>query len=60
MVLFENNELGEPLYQCDRCQTVGTEEAFVTDDSYQLLCFPCRYGSKENIFMIKEARFAEI
>ncbi len=43
MRLVENNELGEPLYQCDHCQIAGPKDSCIVEDNHSHYCFSCWY-----------------
>jgi hypothetical protein len=43
MRLIENNDLGEPLYQCDYCHLAGPKDSCVIEENDQHFCMSCWY-----------------
>lgn len=49
MKLVEHNEIGEDLYQCDRCQLAGAKDSCIIIEDYNLhLCMSCWYEKQRN------------
>ncbi|GEM_PF-2433052 len=48
MRLAENNELGEPLYQCDHCQLTGPKDSCIIEENHQHFCMSCWYERQRN------------
>ena len=48
MRLVENNELGEPLYECDRCHLAGPKDSCIIEENHQHFCLSCWYEKQRN------------
>ncbi|HTA76613.1 MAG TPA: hypothetical protein VK791_05610 [bacterium] len=48
MRLVETNELGEALYECDRCQIAGPKDSCIIEDNNQHLCMSCWYEKQRS------------
>jgi hypothetical protein len=43
MRLFENNPLGEPVYQCDQCFLIGPKDSCIIEEKFEHFCLSCWY-----------------
>lgn len=56
MRLVEYNELGEVLYQCDRCQMAGPKDSCIIEDGHQHYCLSCWYEKSRSRRVHREGR----
>jgi CO dehydrogenase/acetyl-CoA synthase beta subunit len=56
MRLVEQNELGEVLYQCDRCQLAGPKDSCIIEDNHQHYCLSCWYEVTRSRRVRREGR----
>jgi hypothetical protein len=48
MQLDEKAPTGEPLYECDMCQTVGMRDVCILDEMGKHYCMSCWYEKQRN------------
>ncbi len=48
MRLAEKNQLGEPLYQCDRCQLIGPRDSCIIEENNRHFCMSCWYEKQRS------------
>jgi CO dehydrogenase/acetyl-CoA synthase beta subunit len=60
MQLAERNQMGEILYECDRCQIVGPKDSCIIEENAKHLCMSCWYEKERNRVRRNRAVIVEV
>ena len=60
MRLMENNERGEELYECDRCQIRGPKDSVIIEERDGHFCMSCWCEKERNRFRKERKSLVEI